>query len=313
MAKKVIKEVKVIKEFQPHKVNYSKEKSVSFSQFNAFHDCNLRWSLAWIEKLQVYQPSIHTVFGTAMHETIQEWLEVLYEKTVKDAMEMDLNSLLLEKMKSIYRKDVGTNSTGHFSSSKELAEFYEDGVQILDFLKKKRANYFIKHDTYLVDVELPIVYNIAPNVYFKGYIDLIFYSKILDKYTIIDFKTSTSGWSDYQKKDFTKVSQLLLYKEFFSKTFNVDLNNIDVEYWILKRKINEDLEFVPKRVQIFKPAAGKINMGKVNKMLKEFVESSFDENGNYRIKEYPANPSKSNCRFCPFNDSPEYCSQAYKE
>jgi hypothetical protein len=41
-----------------------------------------------------------------------------------------------------------------------------------------------------------------------GYIDLIIYNKKLDEYTIFDIKTSTKGWSKWEKGDKTKHNQL---------------------------------------------------------------------------------------------------------
>ena len=41
----------------------------------------------------------------------------------------------------------------------------------------------------------------------------------LDKIYIYDIKTSTRGWNDTEKKDDSKIAQILLYKEYFSKQF----------------------------------------------------------------------------------------------
>jgi hypothetical protein len=67
------------------------------------------------------------------------------------------------------------------------------------------------------------------NVKFKGFIDLVTYNKVLKKYTIYDFKTSTRGWSDkYEKKDQTKINQILLYKRKFAEMKKVSEDDIDV-------------------------------------------------------------------------------------
>ena len=39
-----------------------------------------------------------------------------------------------------------------------MNEFYDDGIQILDFLRKNRAKYFSTRTMRLVGVELPIYY-----------------------------------------------------------------------------------------------------------------------------------------------------------
>ena len=40
-----------------------------------------------------------------------------------------------------------------------------------------------------------------------GYVDLIIYDKSTEEYTIFDIKTSTKGWSKWEKGDETKHQQ----------------------------------------------------------------------------------------------------------
>ena len=311
MAKKLPKEVKVIQEYKARKVNYDIEKNISFSQLLLYNSCQYKWYLTYPKKLAPYKPSIHTVFGTALHETVQEWLDVLYNQTVKAANEMDLSELLLDRMRKTYKKERYNNGNEDFTTSQELQQFHDDGMQILNYLKKKRATYFSTKNTYLAGVETPILQEVKPGVVFKGFIDLVFYNSFTEKYLILDIKTSTRGWSDYEKKDETKISQILLYKEFFAQQFNTDVENIDVEYFIVRRKIYEGGDFVPKRVQQYRPASGKIKRKKAIESINKFVNEAFDDNGNYLEREYPKQPSKSNCMFCPFKENP-LCNVAVK-
>ena len=63
--------------------------------------------------------------------------------------------------------------------------------------------------------------------------DLMLNYENLKKVTqkIIDIKTSTMGWNKYQKADKTKTAQLVLYKSYYAKQFNVPIDNIRVEYF----------------------------------------------------------------------------------
>jgi len=311
MAKKLPKEVKVVQEYKARKVNYDVEKNISYSQFSIYDSCKYRWYLSYPKKLAPYTPSIHTVFGTALHETVQEWLDVLYNQSVKASNEIDLPTLLLDRMRKTYKKERFNNGHDDFTTPEQLQEFHSDGVVILEYLKKKRGAYFSTKNTYLAGVETAILQEIKPGVVFKGFIDLVFYNTFTEEYTILDIKTSTRGWSDYEKKDETKVSQILLYKDFFARQFNVDVEKINVEYFIVRRKIFEGGDFVPKRVQEFKPASGKIKRKKAMTKIESFVEDAFDNSGNYVDKEYPKEPSKSNCMFCPFKNNP-LCDVAIK-
>ena len=59
------------------------------------------------------------------------------------------------------------------------------------------------------------------------------------------------------------------------------------------------------------PAHGKPSLNRVLYKLKEFVDSCFDKQGNYLLKEYNTNESKKTCRFCEFNQT-EYCDKGIK-
>ena len=311
MPKKLPKEVKLVLEHQPHQIDYRKEKNVSASQILMYDECPHKWKLSKIDKLQVYTPSVHTVFGTAMHEVIQEWLDVMYNSSVKESKEMNLREELKLKMRAVYEKERKKTKEA-FTTADDLNSFFLDGVKILEHLQKKRTQYFSTKNTFLAGIETDIVQEIRPNVYFKGYIDLVFYNRLADTYTIIDIKTSTRGWSDYEKKNDAKIAQILLYKEFFAKQFNVDVDQINVEYFILRRKINEDLEFVPKRVQEWRPASGKVKRGKAVKLLNDFVDNAFKDGGYNLEGAFTPTPSKSACMFCPYKEEKELCSHAIK-
>lgn len=306
MPKKLPKEVKLVLEHTPHQIDYRTEKNVSASQFMMFSDCEHKWKLSYIDKLQVYSPSVHTVFGTAMHEVIQEWLTIMYNQSAKAASEINLRDRLKEVIREVYQKE-RKKSKEVFTTADELNSFFLDGVEILNFLNKKRSQYFTTKGWHLAGIETDIVQQVRPGVFYKGFIDVVMYNSRTNRYLILDLKTSTRGWSDYEKKSEAKVAQVLFYKEFFAKQFNVDIESIDVEFFILRRKINEDAEFVAKRVQQWRPASGKIKRGKAMKSLQEFVDKAFTNEGKHNTSaNYPPNPSTYACRFCQYKNT-EYC------
>lgn len=312
MGKKIPKKVKEILNTKKKKIDYTKHKSFSYSQLSTFLTCPHRWYLDKVEKLQEYDPSIHTVFGTAMHETIQQWLDTMYSSTVKKAQEMDLDTLLLERMKKNYKKERYRIGYKDFSTSKEMQEFYEQGIQILTFLKKKRSDYFYKKKIYLAGIEVPLVREVRPGIFFTGFIDLVFYDQALDTYTLIDIKTSTKGWNKYQKRDQIKQSQLILYKHFFSKEYNIPPKKIDIQFFIVKRIVPEHTDWPVKRVQLFEPASGKIKTGKVVNQMNNFLDQAFTDDGEYVKSGYKKNPSKNNCRFCPYLEQLSLCDSGIK-
>lgn len=283
----------------------AENKTVSFSQYSIYKNCPHQWYLNYVKKLQPFKPSIHLIFGTAFHETLQNYLQVMYDTSATEADKIHLPTYFKTKLIELYKQN---SEAGHFSSPEELNEFYEDAVAILDFFKRKRGLFFSKKKCKLVGIEIPIMAPLLEGyetIKMKGFIDLVIYDEALDKYKIYDIKTSTRGWSDYEKKDQTKVNQILLYKRFFSMLKNVPEDKIDVEFFIVRRKINESLEYAPARVQEWIPANGVKKVKDAVEDIQNFVKDVFTVDGEYIEKNYPKNTSK--CRFCPYLDRPDLC------
>ena len=68
MARKIPNIVKEIKNNPPAPINFAYQKNVSYSQMSIFRGCPHRWKLQYKDKIKRFTSSIHTVFGTAMHE-----------------------------------------------------------------------------------------------------------------------------------------------------------------------------------------------------------------------------------------------------
>jgi hypothetical protein len=188
-----------------------------------------------------------------------------------------------------------------------MREFFDDGIAILDWIKKRRNKLFTIRKVKLLGIEMPLLIGVSKNIYLKGYIDFILYDEDLQKVYIYDIKTSTRGWGEREKKDNTKLAQILLYKEYFGRQFGFDPDRIEVEYFIVRRKIWENSEYAIPRVQSFKPASGKSKRRQVVERMESFIKDCFDENGKSQIKSYIKNIGESSCKWCPYADKPELC------
>ena len=283
---------------------------ISYSQLSMYNECPQRWKLNYVDDLSISEPSIHLLFGTAMHEVIQTWLEVMYYDSIKNADKLNLEQRLHDKMYERFQIDkeaYGKNPC----TLEEMQEFFNDGVAILDFVKKRRADYFSKRGYKLIGCEVPIDVDLKKNIKMVGYLDLVILDEVTNTLKIIDIKTSTRGWNKWMKADKNKTQQLLLYKQFYAKQYNHPIDKIEVEYFIVKRKLWENTDFPQKRVQKFVPASGKPSINKVINGLDLFLENAFDDEGNYKTDKIFALPSKKACRFCEFNQT-EYCSEGVK-
>jgi hypothetical protein len=314
MAKKTIPSiVKQIRDFKPQEINYAFQKIISYSQMSMYLSCPKKWALQYRDGHKIYAPSINMTFGTSIHETVQNYLHTMYEENGAAADEIDLEEYFENRFRENYSKEYKSNKNLHFSNPEEMREFFDDGIAILEFIKKKRHEYFTKRGYYLVGIEIPIV--ISPNkrynnILFNGFIDLAIYHEPTNTFTIYDIKTSSRGWGNKEKKDEIKQFQVLFYKSFFSEQFGIPEDNIEVQFFILKRKLWETSDFPQKRIQEFIPAQGKIKLKKAKIALETFIENVFNLDGTYKSTEHLASPSKSTCKYCPFLQHKDLCKES---
>ena len=307
MAKKKLSEIESkIKNYQFPEINHAFQRSVSYSQYSMWATCPHRWALKYIENKEPYQASIHTVFGTAFHETLQSYITTIYEISGAAADKMDLETLFQERFREVYAKEYKA-SGAHFTDAAEMSEFFDDGIAILKWLKSRRNKIFTIRKMKLLGIELPLLLKLANNIYYKAFIDFALYDEDLNKVYIYDIKTSTRGWSDNEKRDDQKTAQVLLYKEYFARQYGWDVEQMEVEFFIVKRKIYEQAEYPIPRLQSFRPASGKNKRKQAIDNFDTFIKDCFDEVGKPQIKSYLKNVGEKSCKWCPYKDNQELC------
>ena len=301
----------LIKEVWESKIKQSPSKNthISYSSFSTYQKCPKLWDLQYRQKVVPFIQSVYTIFGTAMHETIQEWLEVLYYDKVKTANEMDINKLLMDNMSKAYKMAKAVNKgipiQGEYPAKKELDQttlirFFNEGKDILTFLRKNRKAYFPSKTTQLAGIETLLYQDIKPGVKFKGLVDLVLYHPNSERWTIVDIKTSTRGWNENNKKNPNLKAQVVLYKEYFAKQFNISKDAIDVKFFIVKRQVPRNAEFskMQRRVQEFSPPSGSGTTKKIIKDLNKFISEVVGPDGKLIDKEYECSSGFGKCDQC---------------
>ena len=276
---------------------------VSFSQYGMWSSCPQQYKLNYIDKLGESSSNIHTIFGSAMHETIQHYLSVMYGVSKKQADEINVDKLLLERMRENYKGEVEKMSEGTPCSQEELEEFFGDGRRILEWFMKHIGKFYSKSGYELVGIEIALNKEIKKGVHFIGFIDIVLRDIAENTIIIIDLKTSTMGWNQYQKADKLKNSQILLYKKYYSELFNIPLTKIRVEFQIMRRKLPEDSPYPVPRISKHIPPNGAPSVNKVYDEFMQFIDTVFDDEGNFRDIDYPKVPgnAKKNCKWCEFS------------
>ena len=277
------------------------------------------WKLSYIDKLAPYEASIHTTFGTAIHAALQEYLRLLYTVGTAEADALDAFGLFKKEYdEGLKDLKIATDEQSKLTEDERDAldlitqdtvkEFENDGKVILDhtLAYAQRSKHFPSKKYELVGIELPLEIPLrGGTILYKGFLDIVLRDKMTKKVLILDFKTSTNGWNKYQKADRTKIDQLLLYKRFYNQMFKVPMTDIEIEFFVVKRKLYEDVGFPQQRIQRISPPDGKISMKAVETSFLEFINAGFDAAGEYnKDGVFPKQPGKAkkNCRYCIFKE-----------
>ena len=302
MAKKKLPQiVQDIRNYKQKEMDWANEKLISYSQLSMYNECPKKWSLNYVEGHKQFSSTIHTVFGTAVHEVIQHYLTVMYEQSGAEADRLNTSEMFEEALRAEYKTQYKKNGNQHFCTPEQLREFYDDGIAILRDFAKNKNKHFSKRGWYLVGCEVPVskIQNPSlPNVVYQGYLDVVMYHEPTDTIKIIDIKTSGNGWRDKEKKDENKQFQLILYKKFISEIFNHPIDKIEVEFFIVKRKLFESEDFVIRRIQTFSPPSGKVKLNKATQAIDTFINEAFNLTGYKKVEHTPT--VNDNCKWCPF-------------
>ena len=97
---------------------------VSYTQLSMFNNCQWQWKLNYIDDLRTFNGNIYTLFGTAMHEVLQLYLQVMYSESVKKANELPFDKLLMECMVKEFKSTKG-DSKEYPCSKEELEQIGE--------------------------------------------------------------------------------------------------------------------------------------------------------------------------------------------
>ncbi len=120
---------------------------VSFSQYTTWANCPESWKLRYVDGHKIDDQSIHTIFGTAMHEVIQEWLDTLMNKSKTVANSLDLDENLKAKFHLHFKSAIKEVDGQKIfpSDRKTLEEFYHQGTEILSYIQENQDKLFYHH------------------------------------------------------------------------------------------------------------------------------------------------------------------------
>lgn len=193
---------------------------ISFSEFSLYNECGHKHLIFKYLELDTQEQSIHLYFGNAIHEAI--------EMGVKNSLSPDQRAKYFSDK---FRKDMMDNMI-HDKQFKEVDDFIDQGKHILLALDTN----VILNGYSIFSVEESLYEKVYKKFHFKGFIDLVAYNAIKDRYLIVDWKTSGEEWDvDKKKKDMIFLCQMRFYKYFWARKNGIPLDKIDCKYIVLNR------------------------------------------------------------------------------
>ena len=221
---------------------------ISFSELKIWNDCAFKHKLVYLDGIKEFKGSEHTAFGTAMHYVCEN----VFDES--NDLQNIFQTKFLSELKLLKKDNVPLN--------KNLVEdMRKQGDKILSFILPAVKKTFGSFD--VVSVEEDLYIPIEEDLYFKGFIDLVL--KVDDTYHVIDWKTCSWGWDARRKADRITTYQLTLYKHFFAKKHNIDVDKIETHFALLKRTAKTD------NVEIFRVTSGQKKIQNAIKLLDKAV------------------------------------------
>ena len=222
-------------------------KHISYSEWRNWHICPHYHKLTYIDRVAQFEGNIYTAFGKAIHTVCEFTLTSPEKYRDAGAIEALVKEQFLKELKAL-PEDAQHDAKANF----KLKEWLVNGLDIIPDLYRCLVDKFGKlgEDWEVLRAEeqlyVPITEFTEAEKKFKGFIDLVVYSKKDEKVHLIDWKTCSWGWRREKKSDKIMAYQLVFYKHFYARKYEVDPKDVDCHFVLLKRtaKPGKKAEFV---------------------------------------------------------------------
>ena len=225
---------------------------ISYSELKNWCHCPFYHKLVNIDKIKVFEGNEYTAFGTALHSVcedllVEEEISTSEEELFSDKFRQELKKLNIEKL------------------NKELVvSMFKQGQRLSSKAIPALQDYFGDYEVIQAEEKLYEPIDNVEDYLFKGYIDLVI--KTGDTYHIIDWKTCSWGWDNRKRSDKMIVYQLVLYKYFFCKKYNIEPNKVRTHFALLKRTSNKKI------VELFEISSGSKRIENALELLQKAIK-----------------------------------------
>jgi len=222
-------------------------KHISYSEWKNWHICPHYHKLTYIDKVTQFQGNIFTAFGKALHTVCELTLTSPEKYREAGAIDALVKEQFLKEPKALPEEEQQRAKRDF-----KLKEWLVSGLEIVPDLYRCLTEKFGKlgEDWEVLKAEEqlyePITEFTEAEKNFKGFIDLVVMSKKDKKVHLIDWKTCSWGWKREKKSDTILAYQLVYYKHFWARKYDVNPKDVDCHFVLLKRtaKAGKKAEFV---------------------------------------------------------------------
>lgn len=253
---------------------------MSFSEVRDWKECSYRHRLKHIKKIDFGKPGPLMDFGTACHASCERFLKT---RVMDTSIAKDMIRTTWEK-----NKDLPGYEPEH--RDRFMAEAEAILIEVPAWMDATFPGWeFIDAEHFLYE---PIVG--TPHA-FKGFIDGVITcpgprGKLL--VWLIDWKTTSWGWTMDKKSDDLVRAQLVLYKHFWATKTGTDPKDIRCGFVLLKRTAKPG-----SRCELFTISVGEVTTGRSLKLVTNMVSS---------VKRGIALKNRASCTYCDYKDT-EHC------
>ncbi len=254
---------------------------VSFSEIRTWKDCSYRHKLQFVDKIGLFKPGVLMDFGTAVHSACENFLKT---------MKMDINVFVV-KLTELWEEHKKIDPINYNDESFE--QFKAEGLTLLPEVPAWLDEQFPGWST--VDAEHYLYEKIEDKPHaFKGFIDAIIRVPSGKKtlYWLLDFKTTSWGWTADKKADVMVRAQLVLYKNFWSNKTGTNPKDVRCGFVLLKRTAKPGAH-----CELITTSVGDVTTERSLKVINNMLSS---------VKKGIAIKNRASCTYCDYRDT-EHC------
>jgi putative RecB family exonuclease len=205
--------------------------SVSYTRLTTWQDCPRRFKFRYVDEAPEEGTAVNLVFGTAMHEAAEAFLESLAQTPKGD----DEIIAVFERAFRDSVKFAEESQSPLDCSPEELEALVEKGKAMLRCFTTK-----VDRNAKVVGTELAFDVEVQPGVALTGYLDCLLMTG-LNQFKIVELKTAARTYGedrlrfDLQPTCYMAAAQRLLPPG----------AKVEFEYWLMMKTKEPDLKFLP--------------------------------------------------------------------